>query len=112
MRLTKSLLCASLVTVLTISAVGQGKAAIGFGCKQEGEAVERKDDRFTGEATVTLKPQEIATGSPGQRLKVALEYKIKPRLGPAQSVIPEMVKSSSPLRPRPASTSATRSWSS
>jgi hypothetical protein len=91
MGLTKLLLCASLVAVLTISAAGQGKATTGSGCKQEGEAVERKDDRFTGEATVTLKPQEIATGAPGQRLKVALEYKIKPRRGPAQPAIPEMV---------------------
>jgi hypothetical protein len=91
MGLTKSLLCASLVTVLTIWAAGQGKATTGSGCKQGGGAVERKDDRFTGESTVTLKPQEIATGAPGQRLKVALEYKIKPRRGPAQPAIPEMV---------------------
>lgn len=91
MGLTKSLLCASLVTLLSVSAAGQGKATTRSGCKQEGEAVEREDDRFTGESTATLKPQEIATGAPGQRLKVALEYKIKPRRGPEQSVVPEMV---------------------
>jgi hypothetical protein len=70
---------------------GPGRGVDENRCGPEGGAVERKDDRFTGESTVTLKPQEIATGAPGQRLKVALEYKIKPRRGPGQSVIPEMV---------------------
>jgi hypothetical protein len=80
-------LCVLIPAIFTAQAGSTG----GAGCRQEGEEVERKDDRFTGEATVTLKPQEIITSAPGQRLKVALEYKIKPRRGAAQSVIPEMV---------------------
>jgi hypothetical protein len=60
-------------------------------CGTEGGVLERKDDRFTGEATVKLKPQTIPTGAPGQQLKVAFEYKIKPGRGPAQSAVPEMV---------------------
>lgn len=87
--------------ILFLAALGCASAAAAFAgpgrvvdenrCGPEGGIVERKDDRFTGEAIVTLKPQEIATGVPGQRLKVALEYKIKSRKGPAQSAIPEMV---------------------
>lgn len=90
-----------LASIFSLTALGCTLAAVGFAapgrgvnenrCGPEGGAVERKDDRFTGEATVKLKPQTIPTNTPGQLLKVALEYKIKPRRGPAQSVIPEMV---------------------
>lgn len=71
---------------------GQNKGTKGSDCQQEGGEVERKDDRFTGEATVTLKPQVITAVAPSQHLKMTLEYKIKPEgRGRAQSIIPEMV---------------------
>lgn len=82
-----TLACVLIPAIVTAQAGSTG----GAGCRQEGGEVERKDDRFTGEATVTLKPREIVTGAPGQHLKVALEYKIKPQRGAAQPVIPEMV---------------------
>lgn len=90
-----------LASIFFLTALGCALAAVGFAspgrgvnenrCAPEGGAVERKDDRFTEEVTVKLKPQTIPTSMPGQRLKVALEYKIRPRRGSAQSTIPEMV---------------------
>jgi hypothetical protein len=82
------LICA----LLPIFANGQNKGANKDACAQEGGPVERKDDRFTGEATVTLKPQALVTAALGQQLQLALAYKIKPKVrGREESIIPEMV---------------------
>jgi hypothetical protein len=93
MRLLSVLFGTTLICATAVFAVaGQhGNSAV-TNCGQEGGAVERKDDRFTGESTVTLKPQVIATTTPGQQLKMALTYKIKPEArGREESIIPEMV---------------------
>jgi hypothetical protein len=93
MRPVSILFSAALICALaSITAVGQSRGANRDACRQEGGEVERKDDRFTGEATVTLKPQMITGVTPGQQLKIALEYKIKPEeRGRSQSLIPETV---------------------
>lgn len=91
MSLSKLLLCASLTGGLMITALAQDRAMEGSGCPQN-EAIERKDDRFSGEATVRLKPQPVDVAVPGQQLKIALEYKVKPKgRGRAESSIPEMI---------------------
>jgi hypothetical protein len=92
MRLTKLLFCAALIGILTMTAVGQDRGTKESGCPQGNKEIERKDDRFTGEASVTLKPQLIITTGPEQKLKMALEFKIKAkeRRRP-ESFIPEMV---------------------
>lgn len=92
MRLIKILFCAALTGILTMTAVGQDRGTKESGCPQGNKEIERKDDRFTGEANVTLKPQSIITTVPEQKLKMALEYKIKSKeRGRAESFIPEMV---------------------
>lgn len=91
MSLSKLLLCASLTGGLMITALAQDKAMKGPGCPQN-EAIERKDDRFSGEATVRLKSQPVDVAVPGQQLKIALEYKVKPKgRGRTESFIPEMI---------------------
>jgi hypothetical protein len=86
--LALALICA----MMSIVAVGQNKGDDKSECNQENGAVARKDDRFTGEATVTLKPQSILNPAIGQQLKMALEYKTKPaRPGRVQSFVPEMI---------------------
>jgi hypothetical protein len=91
MGFTRLLVCASLTGILVITAVGQGRAIKAPDCAQGNENVERKEDRFTGETTVSLKPQTV-TAALEQRLKVALRYKIKPGgRGHAESFIPETV---------------------
>lgn len=93
MKLVKLLLCViSLWTMGTASVVGQSKSTTEVNCRKQDRAVERKDDRFNGEASVTLKPQPITTAALSQQLKIALEYKIKPEgIGHPKSFIPEMV---------------------
>lgn len=92
MSLIKTLLCASLASVLTITVPGQDKAGADPECPQGSTEVERKDDRFSGEATVKLKSRQIDVTTPGQQLKVALEYKIKPKgRGRVESFLPEML---------------------
>jgi hypothetical protein len=91
MRLTGILFGAALASALTCSpAAGQSRGSGSDACRGESGQVERRDDRFTGEATVTLKAQPVATDSPGQKLKMALEYTIKPEPR-AESFIPETV---------------------
>lgn len=88
MRLIKLLLCASLAGVSAFTARGQD----GPGCPQGGKEIERKDDRFSGESTLRLKPQPVSVTAPGQQLKMALEYKIVPKgRNRAESPLPEMV---------------------
>jgi hypothetical protein len=78
--------------IVSIIAVGQNKEDSNPDCNQENSAMARKDDRFTGEATVTLKPQSILKSTTGQQLQMTLEYKIKPmQHGRVQSFIPEMI---------------------
>jgi hypothetical protein len=78
--------------VCVLAAANIMAQAGGTGCEQETGAVERKDDRFTGEAIVKLKPQTIDVATPGRQLKMALEYKVRPKKrGPAESFIPEMI---------------------
>lgn len=92
MRPVSILFSAALISALAITAVAQNKGAKATDCRQEGGEVERKDNRFTGESTVTLKPQVITTDAPGQELKMALSYQIKPEVrGREQSIIPETV---------------------
>ena len=80
-----TLVCA-LAAATTMAQVG------GTGCQKQDGIVERKDDRFTGEAIIKLKPQTIDVATPGQQLKIALEYKVRPKgRGPAESFIPEMI---------------------
>lgn len=91
MSLTKLLLCAPLAGVLMISALGQDRAMKGSGCPQN-EAIEQKEDRFSGETTIKLKPQPIDVAALGQQFKIALNYKAKPKgRGSAESFIPEMI---------------------
>lgn len=92
MRLTKLLFWVALTGILNMTAVGQDRGTKESGCQQSNKEIERKDDRFTGEASVTLKPQSIITAVPEQKLKMALEFKIKAKeRGRAESFIPEMV---------------------
>ena len=91
MGVTKLLLCALLTGIFTITARSQDRAMKGSDCPSNG-AVERKDDRFSGEATIKLKPQPVAVPAPGQQLKIALEYKVRQKdRGRAESFIPEMI---------------------
>jgi hypothetical protein len=88
----KSFLLALSCGLMAITDVAQNRGVKKSDCRQEDGEVERKDDRFTNEATVTLKPQVITTATPGQQLKMALTYRIKPEArGREQSIIPEMV---------------------
>jgi hypothetical protein len=74
-----------------MTVVGQDRGTKESGCPQGNKEIERKDDRFTGEANVMLKPQPIIT-VPEQKLKMALEFKIKAKeRRRAESFIPEMV---------------------
>lgn len=92
MKILRLLLNIACISVLAMTAVAQNKAAKAPDCRQEGGEVERKDDRFTGDATVTLKPQSIATDAPGQQLKLALSYKLKPEVrGREEALIPETI---------------------
>jgi hypothetical protein len=91
MSLTKLLICALLTNISVIITVGQDRVMKEPSCPQN-EAIERKDDRFSGEATVKLKPQPIDVAAPNQRLKMSLEYKVRPKgRGTAESFIPGIV---------------------
>jgi hypothetical protein len=92
MSLTKVLFCASLIGILTFTSLSQSRVAKEPDCPQENREIERKDDRFTNEATFRLKPQPITVTALGQQLKIALEYKAKPKeRGRAETFIPKMV---------------------
>jgi hypothetical protein len=65
-------------------------AALNWADCPHNEAIERKDDRFSGEAIVKLKPQPVDVAASKQQLKMALEYKVKPKRR-VESFIPEMV---------------------
>lgn len=91
MSLTKLLLYASIAGILTITTQGQDGSVKRSDCSHN-EEIERKDDRFSGEATIKLKPQPLDVAESGQQLKIALEYKVRQKAHEgAESFIPEMI---------------------
>lgn len=93
MRLANLLFFTALICALAAATIAnQHKGTTEMDCQKEGGEIERKEDRFTGETTITLRPQPVTSTAPGQQLKMVLTYKVKSKeRGRGASFIPEMI---------------------